>query len=63
MFNDQPTSQNATRGAAPKHCMKQFVKQACYEGKRPLGRLRSGWEDNTELKWIIERYDGVVWTD
>jgi hypothetical protein len=42
---------------------KWFVKQACYEGKRPLGRHRSGWEDNTALKWIIERYDGVVWTE
>jgi hypothetical protein len=30
------------------------------EGKRPLGRQDSGgW---IILKWISERYDGVVWT-
>jgi hypothetical protein len=32
------------------------------EGKRPLGRLRrtSRWVDN--IKLILERYNGVVWT-
>jgi hypothetical protein len=30
------------------------------EKKRPLGRLNTGgW---VILKWILERYDGVVWT-
>jgi hypothetical protein len=29
------------------------------EGKRPLGRPRLTWED---IKWILERQDGVVWT-
>jgi hypothetical protein len=30
------------------------------EGRRPQGRpRRGGW---TILKWIIERYDGMVWT-
>jgi hypothetical protein len=29
------------------------------DGKRPLGRLRSG---RIILKWILERWDGVVWT-
>jgi hypothetical protein len=28
------------------------------EEKRPLGRPRRGW---TILKWILERYDGMVW--
>jgi hypothetical protein len=30
------------------------------EGKRPLGRPRSRWVDN--IKWILERYGGMVWT-
>jgi hypothetical protein len=30
------------------------------EGKRLLGRLRRRWEDN--IKWILERKDGVVWS-
>jgi hypothetical protein len=30
------------------------------EGKRPLERPRRRWVDN--IKWILERYDGVVWT-
>jgi hypothetical protein len=30
------------------------------ERKRPLGRSRHRWEDNT--KWILERWDEVVWT-
>jgi hypothetical protein len=29
------------------------------EGRRPLGRPRRGWEDNTEMNL---RRDGVVWT-
>jgi hypothetical protein len=30
------------------------------EGNRPLGRPRCNvW---TVLKWILERFDGVVWT-
>jgi hypothetical protein len=28
------------------------------EGKRPLGRPRCRWKDNSRMK----RYDGVVWT-
>jgi hypothetical protein len=56
------------------------------EGKRPLGRKRRRWVDNTEcgklasffiqhfsskkevslshlvLGWILERWDGVMWT-
>jgi hypothetical protein len=30
------------------------------EGKRPLGKPRRRWEDN--IKWILEKWDGVVWT-
>jgi hypothetical protein len=30
------------------------------EGKRPLGRPRHRWEDG--IRWILERWDGVVWT-
>jgi hypothetical protein len=30
------------------------------KGKRPLGRPRRKW--GTILKWILERYDGMVWT-
>jgi hypothetical protein len=30
------------------------------EGKRPLGRPRLRSEDN--IKWILERKNGVVWT-
>jgi hypothetical protein len=30
------------------------------EGKRPLGRPRVG--GRIILRWILERYDGVVWT-
>jgi hypothetical protein len=30
------------------------------EGKRPLGRPTHKWEDN--IKFILKRYDGVVWT-
>jgi hypothetical protein len=30
------------------------------EGKRPLGRPRSRWVDI--LGWILERWDGVMWT-
>jgi hypothetical protein len=29
------------------------------EGKRPQGRSRRRWEDN--IKWILERRDGMVW--
>jgi hypothetical protein len=28
------------------------------EGKRPLGRPRRRWVDG----WILERWDGVMWT-
>jgi hypothetical protein len=31
------------------------------EGNRPLGRPRSRWVDNI-MVWILERWDGVVWT-
>jgi hypothetical protein len=31
------------------------------EGKRPLGRPRHRWVDNI-LGWILERWDGVMWT-
>jgi hypothetical protein len=30
------------------------------EGKRPLGRPRRRWEDI--IKWILEKWDEVVWT-
>jgi hypothetical protein len=30
------------------------------KGKRPLRRPRCRWEDN--ITWILEKYDGVVWT-
>jgi hypothetical protein len=30
------------------------------EGKRPLGRPRRRWEDN--IKWILRKWEGVVWT-
>jgi hypothetical protein len=30
------------------------------EGKRPLGRPRRRWVDI--LGWILERWDGVMWT-
>jgi hypothetical protein len=30
------------------------------EGKRPLGRPRRRWVDN--IKMILERWDGVMWT-
>jgi hypothetical protein len=30
------------------------------EGKRPLGRPRPMWR--TILEWILEGYDGMVWT-
>jgi hypothetical protein len=30
------------------------------EGKRKLGRPRRRWVDI--LKWILEGYDGVIWT-
>jgi hypothetical protein len=30
------------------------------EEKRPLRRPRRRWVDN--MSWILERYDGVVWT-
>jgi hypothetical protein len=30
------------------------------KGKRPLERVRHGWVDN--IKMILERYDGVLWT-
>jgi hypothetical protein len=29
------------------------------EGKRPVGRPRRRWVDN--IKWILEREDGMVW--
>jgi hypothetical protein len=34
------------------------------EGKRPLGRPRRRWVDNTRcvLGWILERWDGVMCT-
>jgi hypothetical protein len=31
------------------------------EGKRPLGRTTSRWEDNIKVA-LKERLDGVVWT-
>jgi hypothetical protein len=31
------------------------------EGKRPLGRPRRRWVDNI-LRWILERWDGVMWS-
>jgi hypothetical protein len=31
------------------------------EGRRPLLRPRRSWEDII-LRWILETYDGVVWT-
>jgi hypothetical protein len=31
------------------------------DGKRPLGRPRRRWVDNI-LGWILERWDGVMWT-
>jgi hypothetical protein len=30
------------------------------ERKRPLGRPRCRWVDN--VKWILKKYNGVVWT-
>jgi hypothetical protein len=30
------------------------------EGKRPLRRPRRRWVDN--IGWILERWDGVMWT-
>jgi hypothetical protein len=30
------------------------------EGKKPLGRPRHRWVDI--LGWILERWDGVMWT-
>jgi hypothetical protein len=30
------------------------------EGKRPLGRPRRRWVDN--IRWILKRWDGVMWT-
>jgi hypothetical protein len=30
------------------------------EGKRSLGRPRRRWVDN--IKYILERYDGMIWT-
>jgi hypothetical protein len=30
------------------------------EGRRPLGRPRYRWMDN--IKWILEKQDGMVWT-
>jgi hypothetical protein len=32
------------------------------EGKRALGRQRRRWVDNIVLGWILERWDGEVWT-
>jgi hypothetical protein len=32
------------------------------EGKRSLGRPRHTVDGWTILKWILERYDGMVWT-
>jgi hypothetical protein len=29
------------------------------EGRRPLGRPRRRWVDN--IKWLLERQDGMVW--
>jgi hypothetical protein len=29
------------------------------EGKRPLGRPRRSWW--TKLKWILQRWDGIIW--
>jgi hypothetical protein len=29
------------------------------DGKRPLGRPRRRWVNN--IKWILERQDGMVW--
>jgi hypothetical protein len=31
------------------------------EGKRLLGRSRRRWEDS--IKWILEKQDGVAWTE
>jgi hypothetical protein len=30
------------------------------KGKRTLGRTRRRWVDN--IRWILERWDGVIWT-
>jgi hypothetical protein len=30
------------------------------DGKRPLGRPRHRWADN--IRWILERWNGVMWT-
>jgi hypothetical protein len=32
------------------------------EVKRPLGRPRRRWVDNVILGWILEKWDGVMWT-
>jgi hypothetical protein len=48
-------------------CSTNEVKRNAYrilvgepDGKTPLGRPRRRWVDN--IKWILERHDGVVWT-
>jgi hypothetical protein len=32
------------------------------KGKKILGRPRRRWVDNSVLGWILERWDGVMWT-
>jgi hypothetical protein len=32
------------------------------EGKRPMGRPRRRWEDNTVLRWIFRKLEEVVGT-
>ena len=32
------------------------------EGKRPVGRPRRRWVDNTVLGWICRRWDVGMWT-
>jgi hypothetical protein len=33
------------------------------EGKRPLGRRRLGWEDNTKMDLQEEGWEGMDWID
>jgi hypothetical protein len=45
-------------GEEKKNAYKVLVGKS--ERKRPLGRPRHGWED--DIKWILEKLDGVVWS-
>jgi hypothetical protein len=40
------------------NCLRGLVGKR--EGKRPLRRRRRRWESNR--KWILEKYYGLVWT-